>query len=384
MKVEQRQPGDTFPEGGFKISRLDDESAAPKPGSSRAYWLCQLLGWGGYGIGYYLAILVPFHMQGLKQIAADSAYCVAGLAGTHLLRLRMKSGGWSELRYTQVIPRLIAGALVVGTLQAMVLDSTLTVEGLMDWSRPGVDIAVPIATAFSSAFLVGLWLAVYWGIQSARRRRSAELRALRAQMLAREAQLRLLQQQLNPHFLFNCLNDLRGMIDEDAKRAQEMVTRLAELLRYSLRSDDSGRVSLGEELAIVDAYLDLESVRFEERLQIKREIDSTAKTALFPPMLLQGLVENALKHGIGRIPAGGEVSLRIKHEGDLLRVEVTNSGTIQSGGIDGIGMANARERLQLLYGERACLSLVEEPAGHVRAVLEIPFLTREAICEPSS
>jgi two-component system sensor histidine kinase AlgZ len=348
--------------------------------SSRAYWACQLLGWAGYGLAYYLAVLVPFHAAGPRQILADAAYCAAGLAGTHLLRRVMNRHGWSELPYAALAPRLLAGAVLVGALQTAVLDGSLAFEGLMDWRRPGAA-AIVGTTAFFSAFLVALWLAVYLTVQAVRRRRSAEMDALRAEVVAREAELRSLHRQLNPHFLFNCLNSLRAMIDEDRARAQQMVTRLAELLRASLRQDACSAIRLEEELATVDAYLDLESVRLEERLRIRRNIDPHAGDALVPPMLVQGLVENALKHGIAQLPGGGELVLRVERDGDALRVEVGNPGQLRMNLEGGIGLSNTRERLRLLYRERASFEIREEPSGWVRAIAVLPFEAREAACE---
>ena len=178
-----------------------------------------------------------------------------------------------------------------------------------------------------------------------------------------------------------CLNSLRGMIDEDRGRAQQMVMRLAELLRASLRQDECSAIPLEEELATVDAYLELESVRLEERLRIRREIAVEAMGALVPPMMVQGLVENAVKHGIAQLPGGGELVLRVGREGETLRVEVGNTGRLKVEQGSGIGLTNARERLRLLYGERASVELREEPAGWVRATVVLPFQTVEAACE---
>jgi two-component system sensor histidine kinase AlgZ len=347
---------------------------------SRGYWACQLAGWGGYGLGYYVAVLVPFHATGPLRALADLAYCGTGLAGTHLLRLRMKRSAWTELSYARLTLRLVLGALLLGTLQAAALYGSLTVEGLMDWGQAPV---LPILgiTVFFSAFLVALWLAIYLAVLAVRRRRAAEVNTLRAELAGRQAELRSLQQQLNPHFLFNCLNSLRGMIDEDQGRAQQMVTRLAELLRASLRQDDTKTIPLEEELATVNAYLELESVRFEERLRIRREIAPEARDALTPPMLVQGLVENALKHGIAQFPDGGELVLRVGRKGECLRVEIGNTGRLRKDNGSGIGLKNARERLRILYGERASVELVEQPTGWVWATLVLPYETVEFRCE---
>src|SRR5215469_4107767 len=320
------------------IAQPENTAAPGKP--SRAYWACQLLGWGGYGLGYYLAVLVPFQSAGPRQIVADFAYCAAGVLGTHLLRARIKSRGWTELSYAAMAPRLVVGALLVGALQTLALDGCLTLYGLVNWKR---EIIVPVVsvTVISSAVLVLLWLAIYLTIHAIRRRRAAELDALRSQLIARDTSLR------------------------------------AELLRASLRQDECNAIPLAEELATVNAYLELESVRLEERLRIRREISPSTHSALVPPMLLQGLVENALKHGIANVPAGGDVVLRIARAEDQLRIEVENTGALQPSIRTGIGLANARERLRLLYGPSAELSLAESSPGRVRATVLMPFHAEE-------
>jgi signal transduction histidine kinase len=348
--------------------------------TSGLYWTCQLVGWGGYGLGYYVTVLVPFHATEPTRVMADAAYCLTGLLGTHLLRLVMKKRRWSELTHRSLALRLIPAVLLLGTLGTGALYGTLTLVGLMDWSR-SESLPILTSTLFFSAFLIVLWLAVYLAVLAARRRRAAETEALRIALVAHEARLRSLQQQLNPHFLFNCLNSLRGMIDEDAARAREMVTRLAELLRASLRQDERNAIPLDEELATVNAYLELESVRLEERLSIRREIDDQTLGALVPPMLMQGLVENALKHGITPLADGGELSLSIRRIADKLRIEVGNTGTLRTPRNGGIGLANTRERLRLLYGANAELSLSENPPGWVCATVLLPLQIAESSCE---
>lgn len=358
------------------IASAGEATVRPRP-TTRAYWICQILGWGGYCLGYYLAALVPFHEYGLKPTLADAVYGVVGLLGTHLLRMRLRAGGWIELRLSLLLPRLLLAALLVGAAQTAALDGTLFLEGAFSSVSPGAAPGILLATVFFSALLVGSWLAIYFVVLSVRRRRTAEVDALLAQVLARESQLRSLQQQLNPHFLFNCLNSLRGMIDEDPRRARDMVTELADLLRAALHSDKSVTVALSDELATVDTYLRLESVRLEERLQVRRAVDPAARAAAFPPLLLQGLVENAVRHGIAPLRGGGALTLRIEKIDDRLRVCVANSGTLRPSTAShhhaGTGLANARARLRLLYADQAYLDLREDPPGCVQATLEIPF-----------
>jgi hypothetical protein len=365
------------------------EALGPRSSTARAYWLCQFLGWGGYCLGYYLAVLVPFHDRGPKPILADLVYAVAGFLGTHLLRARLRAGRWIEMRPLRLVSRLFVAALLVGALQTVALDGTLWLQGVFSSAAPGASQGIVLATFFSSALLIGFWLAIYFVVLSVRRRRSAEVDILRSQILVRESQLRSLQQQLNPHFLFNCLNSLRGMIDEDPRRAQEMVSELAGLLRAALRSDHCTTIPLADELTAVDAYLRLESVRLEERLRVHREVNPAAAMAAIPPLLLQGLVENAVRHGIAPLRDGGDLTLRIALAGGRLQICVTNSGALREANEAGIGLANARARLHLLYGDRAHLDLRESPAGFVQATLDMPFeaapvaaVPQEVLCEP--
>lgn len=192
---------------------------------------------------------------------------------------------------------------------------------------------------------------------------------------AREAELRALKAQINPHFLFNCLNTIRGMIVESPAKAQEMVTRLANILRYNLRGDRAPTVPLSEEIEVVSDYLSLEAARFEDRLRVTMDIGAGAAAVPVPPMLLQTLVENALKHGIAHLPEGGEVRIEASLERDSLALRVVNSGDLAEPAPNGtrIGLKNARERLRLLYGDRATLEL--QAADHrVIATVRIPRL----------
>jgi LytS/YehU family sensor histidine kinase len=145
-------------------------------------------------------------------------------------------------------------------------------------------------------------------------------------VLAREAQLNALRAQLNPHFLFNCLELAPGAIVQDHARAVSMVTGLGDLLRYALASDRRQLVPLSEELAIVDQYLDLEKIRFEERLTFERVVDTAALGVSVPPMLLQTLVDNAVKHGIATLPQGGVVRITARVEAAHLALAVAIRG----------------------------------------------------------
>lgn len=356
----------------------------------RAYWLCQLLGWGGYGLLYFIAVLLPFHAAGWANALADVVYCVIGLAGTHVLHARLRRHAWPDLPLPRLLPRLVLAAVVLAALMTAGLELAFWLLGIaqmLSWP-------VTMSIAVSSAGLIGIWMALYWIAHGVRRRRAAESQALEARILAREAQLRRLQAELNPHFLFNCLNGLRALIPQDPPRAQTMVTELAELLRYALRADRTPTVPLAEEWAAIEAYLALEGLRLEERLECRHDLAPAALEAAVPPMLLQGLVENAIKHGIAPSPAGGSVLISAAVTDGVLRLEVRNTGGLGRPGpavadaghgagsaSPGLGLANARQRLHLLYGEAAALRIEESPPGTTLAIVTLPYVpATEAGC----
>jgi len=193
------------------------------------------------------------------------------------------------------------------------------------------------------------------------------------QLAVRAAELRALEAQINPHFLFNSLNSIRGLVVEDPQKAQDMITRFAALLRYNLNRDRQHTVPFSEEAEVVADYLALESVRFEGRLRVQVTVDPEVQTMRVPPMILQALVENALKHGIARRPEGGDVQIHASSVNGNLVLQVTNSGELGPAHSSNtqLGLKNIRERLHLLYGDRASLSL-QNGSGTVVAKVEIP------------
>jgi LytS/YehU family sensor histidine kinase len=226
------------------------------------------------------------------------------------------------------------------------------------------------------------WLCLYFFYHIFEQLNRLQVEQLRLAASVKEAELRALKSQVNPHFLFNSLNSLRALIDEDAPRAREAVTRLANMLRYSLQSGQLETVSLEEELRTVEDYLALEQIRHEGRLRVRWDVADSARAQSVPPMLLQTLVENAVKYGISTRREGGEVVISARIEQRVLEISVSNPGdlatagnaaSLKAGSSTGVGLRNASERLKLLYGDQATLRLVAEPAGCVTAGVSIPL-----------
>ena len=175
------------------------------------------------------------------------------------------------------------------------------------------------------------------------------------------------------HFLFNCLNSIRALVVENPGLAQDMITRFATILRYNLHHDLNHTVPLEAEVEVVSDYLALEAVRLEDRLRVRFAVDPAAGKIRIPPMLLQTLVENAVKHGIATLPNGGDLSVRAAIDADSLRLEVENTGSLSAPkpGTTQVGLGNTRERLRILYGARAHLDL-RNGDGRVTATVVIP------------
>jgi len=185
-----------------------------------------------------------------------------------------------------------------------------------------------------------------------------------------------LKSQLNPHFMFNALNSIRALIEEYPASAQTAVTNLSNILRYSLRIERAETVPLEDEMQTVSDYLTLETIRFEERLKYKIKIEQGSGKIEIPPMMIQTLVENGIKHGISKRREGGEISIRTFVADSKLKIEIINTGHIDSDSLQnakGFGISNTKHRLSLLFGEKAVFSIKNYSNTEVIAELEIPI-----------
>ncbi|MGH7615792.1 MAG: sensor histidine kinase, partial [Gemmatimonadaceae bacterium] len=219
-------------------------------------------------------------------------------------------------------------------------------------------------------------------------RHANEAREQEMRRLATVAELRALRAQLNPHFLFNALNTLGHLMQTAPDRALTTLYRLTGLLRAVLRRTDGQFVSLGDELEIVESYLGIERERFEERLQVEIDVPPALRRARVPPLVLQPLVENAVKHGIAPTREGGHVIVRARHDvtsdddDGFLRLSVVDTGVGVSREAlerrDGVGLTNVEARLQHYFGGLAALAVVETPGGGTTVEICIPWIMREA------
>jgi signal transduction histidine kinase len=339
---------------------------------SQVYWLCQILGWSAHGLVNFIFV----RLGGLpvpRSLAIAGWGACGGIFCSHLFRGWMKRRNWLKLSPLQALPRVFLASIAVGvTITALVTAGWPIVFGMEALKASGFSWVFP--AIFTWSVTVFLWAAIYFGVHYFGSYQTSEMENLRLAVVAKDAQLRVLLAQVNPHFIFNCLNSLRALIIEDPPRAQTMVTELASMLRYSLQSGKTEAVSLETELEAVSAYLKLEAIRLEERLRVKIDMDPHSLETQIPPMLLQTLVENGVKHGVARLALGGEIRVASEMRNGALKIRVQNSGQLsESSGSTRMGLDNIRQRLQLLYGDAASLVLRNQGADFVVAEVSIPL-----------
>ena len=265
----------------------------------------------------------------------------------------------------------------LGTFWALALDR---------WLYPGLtrnamfsDLAVLFATGIPFYLLSAVAHYLFLAFEASH---AAERRILETQVGAREAELRALRAQLNPHFLFNSLNSINALVGSDPEGARRMCEGLGDILRRTLALGARDEVSLGEELALVERYLGIEQVRFGDRLRVERAVDPDAAVCRVPPLLLQPLVENAIKHGIQDCVNGGVIRIEAQRAGGALRVAVENpvdpDAPVRRG--EGVGLQNVRRRLEV-FGARESQLSASRQGDTFRVLLTLPAITGDALVE---
>ena len=327
------------------------------------YWILQVLGWSCVILFLVFANGPHIHKPGALAICLWGG--ISGLLLTDLWHRFLKARGWNRrhLDWRQVA---VAG-LLLGPLQLL----SMTGMGALITKQPDSFEWVPMLLFWSCILLA--WQACYMAALALRRANRAESEALRLDVLAKEAELRALQAQVNPHFFFNSLNSVRALIFENPPAAAQMIDQLATLMRYTLQSSYAESVPLRDELEAVQSYLAIEKIRFEERLRIALDIAGGMEQVTIPPMALQTLVENAVKYGVEQSAVGTEIRITARQADGRAMIEVANQGALQAlGGSTRVGLSNARKRLVLCKGSDASLELAER-SGWVHATLRFPL-----------
>jgi sensor histidine kinase YesM len=253
---------------------------------------------------------------------------------------------------------------------------------------------------FGSIFIFLCWTGLFYGIRyyqilqaeylvmakTEAEIKEEQLKRIQAQSIARDAQIKMLRYQLNPHFLCNTLNAINSLIElEESTKAQKMTVQLSKFLRYSLDNNPDNKISLEIELNALNLYLEIEKTRFAERLTLEFDISNEARQALVPSLLLQPIIENSMKHVIAQNENGGTINLTAKVENDRLLLALSDTGAgvkvektkVRSSKRRGIGLRNIDERLKVLYGNDYTIDLTTRPSGGLKTTITIPFETSE-------
>ncbi|MFN8356958.1 MAG: histidine kinase [Spirosomataceae bacterium] len=331
----------------------------------KIYWICQIGGWSLWLLNDMLGNILQYERAWwwIGEFVVNILICILL---THQYRRLVKRWNWSTLSYERGILRILVATVIMASLLSLVnlpldarvisdLSSTFLFTYFLYWAKPML-----------------LWMVFYHIFHHFERTREIEIEKVRLESSIKETESKVLRAQLNPHFMFNALNSIRALILEDPEKAQKGITQLSNILRSSLLADRRKTVSLGEELKTVDDYLALEKIRYEDRLEVRKNIYPETLGIQIPPMMVQTLVENAIKHGVSKPVKGGFVSLEAKVVNHRLDLRISNTGVLGNTDSGGFGLENTAHRLRLLFGEGATFSIFQASKDVVCAEVIIP------------
>jgi len=337
----------------------------------RIYWLLQIIGWTVLIMFEYVPYTLEFGFE-ISDLYSAIANILLVICLTHIYRLVVRKWNWSSLPLYSLVLRVISSVLLLGLIMTLVnqpMDLKLLQENPL--SQPFV------FWGYYSVWCKNLaaWILSYTVYHYVEQNRLEGYEKIMLKMSMREAEAKVLRSQLNPHFTFNALNSIRALVFEDPAKAQISITQLSNILRNSLLADRRKTVDLQEELKTVEDYLELEKVRYEERLKYAIVTDPQAIYWQVPPMMLQTLVENGIKHGVSKVMGGGFIEVRSEIVEDTLRILIYNTGNLEGTDSGGVGLKNTAERLSILYGKTAAFRIFQEREDVVCSEVKIPMLS---------
>ncbi len=407
--------------------------------TSFRYWICQVLGWGGWTSLNLFFIYVFAHdayfKPDEKRTVLFAIFFIEffwNILATHILRFVLKKIQWINLSLKKVIGLFIVSVILTGLLSYYGARATAVVTGysLVNYEKKeslqsaitkekelnlaGTDYFTAISNksadslVYASAkkikqstgwyrdkngnwqyedqqqerfwweiivvnLLVALWLLLYMVWHYLERNRKDELDKISLEKIVKELELSTIKSHINPHFIFNSLNSIRALVDENPQRARTAITELSNILRSSMQVEKLETVPLHKELDIVKDYLALEHMRFEERLKVEMEIDEDTLEQPVPPMMLQTLVENAIKHGISKKIKGGIIKIISRFIDDHFELIVRNSGMLENAtSPEGFGLKSTRDRLGLVFHGKAQFHINDINENEVQAKIIMP------------
>jgi len=348
------------------------------------YWMLHLTGWTLYAI---FKIFINQYLAGpefWKLLANFGPWCVVMVTATHLYK-RYFLVKWVSLPFRKLIIRLLAGALLIMVLLlvltfivSLVIYLIISITGTQpsqiglnsldhEWQK-----GLLFLWIFADYCVVLLWSVLYVTFNYFGKLERARIKEVIKESNLKDMQLRQLIRQLNPHFLFNSINSIKALTLIEPEKAREGLTRLSDILRHTLSSEKSPQIPLSKELMIVEDYLSLEKIRFGKRLQYTISCTEEAAQWQVPPVIIQTLAENAIKHGISQLEQGGWVTVEAAADSEYAFIKIQNTGSINKERLfSGIGTKNTISRLDLLYGQKANFNAINS-GGNAIVTLKIP------------
>jgi len=357
------------------------------PSTLPSFWLLHAAGWLAYGLAMTVSRVGMFPLR--YMVVSKGMLMVTGflisLGLRYVYRPLIRRGTpLLVLLVVAVVASYVAS--VVWTAADNIFDYPVTLALGVREPAPRGPIR-PFYGAVYNAFTMLAWSVLYIGIRYYAALQAERERSLKAEAAAHQAQLEALRYQINPHFLFNALNAVSTLVTERRNdEASRMLARVSDFLRLTLTAPVRDEVALADEVDYVRQYLEIERVRFGERLRTEFDLAPDTWEAAVPAFVLQPLIENAVRHAIAPRESGGAITLEAHRSGEMLHVSIVDDGPgvrdePQGNGTGRIGLTNTRDRLRQLYGDRGRLQLVSVPGGGTRATIEIPF--RRTVGDPA-
>jgi two-component system, LytTR family, sensor kinase len=338
------------------------------------YWLCQIGGWSTYIIVYtffYLTLRTKEQPYFFEVLFLDA---ILGIVITHLMRAFILRMGFLKQRLDNQITYMFLTTVGFSFLFAF---SSIYLEDVLNLTSESFRqyglLNKTLRASFGSFLFLIIWNLIYFTYHYIEKSRQEQMDKIRLQSLVKELELKTIKAHINPHFIFNALNSIRALVDENPTRARQAITELSNILRSSMQAEKTETASLQKELNIVKDYLALEHIRFEDRLQVEFDVDEDTLGQPVPPMMLQTLVENAIKHGISKRVDGGVIKIISDFNKDQHQLIVQNTGHINGDfNPEGFGLYSTQNRLMLLYGDKAHFEIKNNSDNMVEAIVTMP------------
>ena len=339
------------------------------------YWWCQIIGWST-NVAISIFFVTTFGEATRLYILSLVTSCALGVLISHVMRLNIHSLKILEKPLKTQIAYLLILTLIFAILYGVAMEAMdyllkFNPERLQKYSK----MQRLFFSSFNALWLLLVWNMIYYIYHYVERNRSQELDTFRLEAVVKELELKTIKAHINPHFIFNALNSIRALVDENPERARKAITELSNILRSSMQAEKMETVPLQQELDIVKDYLALEHMRFEERLSIEMDIDEDTLNQPVPHMMLQTLVENAIKHGISRQINGGLIKVISEFNDHHHELIVQNSGTLNGHAHEtkeGFGIKSTQDRLNLLYQGKAQFQIREINGNMVESKVIMP------------